>query len=150
MKILKNHLLPAAVFSFLTFFMTVYQYTAADSVPLEKIKLPEGFMINIFAIGLKEPRSMTMSPGGTLFVGTRKTGRVYAVIDSDNDFSADKVYIIDRNMNMPNGVAFKDGSLFVAEVDRILRYDDIETDLKNPPDPVVINDSYPGKYRAGY
>ncbi len=143
MKILKTYLMLAAAFSFLTFFLTAFQDTAAGSVPLEKINLPEGFEINIFVSGLKEPRSMALSPGGTLFVGTRKTGRVYAVIDRDNDFIADKVYTIARNMNMPNGVAFMDGALFVAEVDRILRYDNIEADLKTPPDPVVVNDSYP-------
>ncbi len=143
MKIFKDHLIFRAVFSILTFLLLAFQDTAAESVPLEKIRLPEGFEIKIFASGLKEARSMALSPGGTLFVGTRKTGRVYALIDTDKDFIADKVYTIVRNMNMPNGVAFKNGSLYVAEVDRILRYNNIEADLKKPPEPVVINDSYP-------
>ena len=84
---------------------------------------------------------MTLSPDGTLFVGSRKEGKVYAVKDLNNDFKADKIYTIAEGLNMPNGVAFKNGSLFVAEVDRILRFDNIETSLKNPPQPIVINDS---------
>jgi glucose/arabinose dehydrogenase len=150
MKILKNQLMLTAAFLFLTLFLAVFQDSAAGNIPLEKIKLPEGFEINIYVDGLKEARSMALSPDGTLFVGTRKTGRVYAVIDNDGDFIADDVYTIARNMNMPNGVAFMDGSLFVAEVDRILRYDNIETDLKNPPDPIVVNDDYPGDKWHGW
>ncbi len=115
----------------------------ASELPLDKIKLPPGFQISVFADKVTNARSMSLSPNGTLFVGTRKDGRVYAIRDEDGDFKADKTYTLDRDLFMPTGVAFRNGSLYVAEVNRILRYDDIENRLDNPPEPVVVYDQYP-------
>jgi glucose/arabinose dehydrogenase len=86
---------------------------------------------------------MALSPNGTLFVGTRTEGNLYAILDQNQDYQADEVITLGQQMNSPNGVAFRDGVLYVAEVNRILRYDNIEADLHNPPQPVVINDSFP-------
>jgi hypothetical protein len=90
-------------------------------LPLDSIKLPTGFKIELFAAGVKNARSMSRSPKGTLFVGTRRAGNVYAVIDKDNDYKADEVITIASGMNMPNGMAFRNGSLYVAEIHRVLR-----------------------------
>ncbi len=116
---------------------------SASELPLDKIKLPPGFEISVFADKVTNARSMCLSPGGTLFVGTRKDGRVYAIRDEDGDYRADKTYVLDQELFMPNGVAFRNGSLYVAEVNRILRYDNIESQLDNPPEPVVVYDKYP-------
>ena len=97
-------------------------YQSSD-LPLDRIKLPEGFKIELYAEGVKNARSMALSPNGTLFVGTRSKGDVYAVQDLDGDYKADKVYTIAKGLKLPNGVAFRNGSLYVAEVNRILRYD---------------------------
>lgn len=86
---------------------------------------------------------MTLGKDGTLYVGTRREGSVYAVLDRDGDGRGEKVLILARGLDMPNGVAFRDGALFVAERSRILRYDRIESRLTNPPEPVVVNDSFP-------
>ena len=86
---------------------------------------------------------MVLSPNGTLFVGTRSEGNVYAVLDNNKDGKADEVITIAKGLHMPNGVALRNGSLYVAEVSRILRYDDIEARLRDPPAPVVVNGSYP-------
>ncbi|MBI4651924.1 sorbosone dehydrogenase family protein [Candidatus Desantisbacteria bacterium] len=110
---------------------------------LDKIKLPQGFHIDVYADNINGARSMVLSPTGILFVGTRDAGNIYAVLDKNKDNKADEIIIIARNLNMPNGVAFKDGALYVAEISRIIRYDDIENHLKNPPVPIVINDSFP-------
>jgi glucose/arabinose dehydrogenase len=75
---------------------------------------------------------MSLSSHGTLFVGTRMAGNVYAILDYNRDNIADKVITIAKGLNMPNGVAFRNGSLYVSEVDRILRYDNIENHLENP------------------
>jgi glucose/arabinose dehydrogenase len=150
MKIFKNNLIFKVVLSISTLFLLPLHITAAENLPIDKIRLPDGFNISVFTSGLREARSMTLSPSGTLFVGTRKAGMVYAIVDTDKDFVADKVYTIASNMNMPNGVAFKDGSLFVAEVDRILRYDNIEKNLKNPPKPLVVHDGYPSDKWHGW
>jgi glucose/arabinose dehydrogenase len=93
---------------------------------------------------------MTLSPRGTLFVGTRTAGNVYALLDKDQDYRVDEGYIIGRGMNMPNGVAFRDGSLYVAAVNQVLRYDNIEDNLDNPPEPVIINASFPRERGHGW
>jgi glucose/arabinose dehydrogenase len=76
-------------------------------------------------------------------VGSRPEGVVHAVLDRDKDGVADEVIQIASGLNFPNGVAVRDGALYVAEINRILRYDAIEGSLRKPPKPVVVNDSYP-------
>lgn len=122
----------------------------AVNPPPFPIQLPPGFRIDLFATDVPNARSMALSPNGTLFVGTRRAGKFYAVLDHDQDHQADEVIELGSNMFMPNGVAFRDGSLYVAEVNRILRYDNIEADLHNPPEPVVVNDSYPSDSWHGW
>jgi glucose/arabinose dehydrogenase len=127
-------------------------YAAARSteMPLELVKLPPGFKIDIYATGIPNARSMALSPRGSLFVGTRKAGNVYAVLDPNGDFRADEVVILAKDLNMPNGVAFRNGSLYVAEVNRILRYDNIEKQIHFPPKPVIVNNSLPRDQHHGW
>ncbi len=110
---------------------------------LSRIELPDGFSMSVFAHGVPGARSLAQSPGGTVFVGTRQVGVVYALVDSDNDGVADEQYQIASGLNSPNGVAFRNGSLYVAEISRILRYDGIENRLDSPPQPVVVNADLP-------
>ena len=117
---------------------------------LSRIQLPEGFKIGIYARGVHNARAMAMGPDGTLFVGSRRAGNLYAVRDRDADFVADEVLTLDTGLNMPSGVAFRDGALYVAEVDRILRYDDIENRLYDPPEPVVVNRDLPSDRHHGW
>lgn len=116
---------------------------------LSFIRLPEGFRISVFA-KVPNARSMCLGERGTVFVGNRSENSVYAVVDMNSDGVADKVYKIIDGLNMPNGVAFKDGSLYVAEVSRILRFDSIETKLNQPPKPVVVYDKYPTNKHHGW
>src|SRR5712692_222129 len=109
---------------FITPFWSVH--CGERTLPLNKIKLPPGFEITIYADDVPNARSMVLTPNGTLFVGTRTAGSVYAILDTNRDNKADKVIEIARGMNMPNGVAFRKGALYVAEVNRVLRYDSIE------------------------
>lgn len=117
--------------------------------PLNNIQLPQGFDISIYA-EVENARSMVRSPEGTLFVGNRTKDKVYALRDTDGDFKADEKYVLDSGLNMPCGVAFRDGALFVAEVSRILRYDSIEHRLDNPPEPVVVFDQFPTDRHHGW
>ena len=117
---------------------------------LSDIKLPPGFHISVYAKEIEGARSLARGERGTLFIGSRSEGRVYAVVDIDGDFHADKRFIIARGLNSPNGVAFRNGSLYVAEINRILRYDHIEDNLNSPPSPVVINDSFPRDTHHGW
>jgi glucose/arabinose dehydrogenase len=121
-----------------------------SALPLQSIKLPPGFNIEVFAEGIVDARSMALSPGGVLFVGNRSKDKVYALVDEDGDFKADKKYVIASKLNMPCGVAFRDGDLYVAEVNRILRYKGIESRLDNPPAPEVIYDKYPTETHHGW
>jgi glucose/arabinose dehydrogenase len=95
-------------------------------------------------------RSLCLSPDGTLFVGTRSEGKVYALRDTNGDFRADQQFLLAKGLKMPNGVAFRDGSLYVAEVNRILRFDNIEEHLENPPQPHVVYDKYPTDTHHGW
>jgi glucose/arabinose dehydrogenase len=119
-------------------------------LPLELIKLPPGFTIDIYASDVPGAREMVLSPNGTLFVGSMKAGNIYALPDNDRDGRADEVIVIAKGLHMPNGVAFYNNSLYVAEVARVLRYDDLDSRLRDPPQPVVVNDSYPANEWHGW
>lgn len=118
-------------------------------LPLDEIKLPKGFEISVFA-KVENARSLALSDKGTVFVGNRAKDKVYAIRDEDGDFAADKVYVIAEGLTMPNGVAFKDGALYVAEVNRILKFDNIDENLENPPKPEVIYDEFPTEKHHGW
>jgi len=124
--------------------------SAAGDLPIHLIRLPAGFHIDLYAQDVDNARSMALSPKGTLFLGTRTAGNVYALVDSDGDHKADRQYVIATGLNMPNGVAFRNGALYVAEVHRVIKFDRIEDDLQNPPAPTVINDSFPDNEWHGW
>ncbi|NUO00777.1 MAG: sorbosone dehydrogenase family protein [Saprospiraceae bacterium] len=123
---------------------------ALTNLPLDRIKLPEGFQIDVYAENITDARSMDLSPGGTLFVSTRGEDKVYALRDTNGDYHADQVFVLAKGLKMPNGVAFKDGHLYVAEVSRILKFENIEANLANPPAPKVIYDQYPTETHHGW
>ena len=102
------------------------QGLTAQEIPLDRLTLPQGFAIQVYARGVENARQMALSANGTLFVGTRRAGNVYAVLDENNDHVADRVVTIASGLRMPNGVAFRDGDLYVAEVNRVLRFEGIE------------------------
>ena len=143
---------------FLLFLCAIFLTACGVSLPdddtgplrLDKITLPDGFQISVFADQLPEARSMALSDDGTLFVGNRSGNRVYALRDIDEDGRADSVYTIDSGLNTPNGVAVHDGALYVAEVSRILRYDNIDARLTDPPEPTVVTDAFPSDEQHGW
>ncbi len=116
---------------------------------LSRISLPEGFSISLYSNEVPGARSLALGAKGTLFVGTRSK-TVYALSDADGDNYAETVRVIADNLNTPNGVAFRDGDLYVAEINRILRYDGIESRLSSPRDPVVIVDTLPRDMDHGW
>ncbi len=117
---------------------------------IECIGLPPGFSIDYYAEGVEGARSMALSPEGTLFAGSRGAGKLYAMTDRNGDNKADDVLVIAEGLDMPNGVAFRNGSLYVAEISRVLRYDDIEARLENPPDPAVVRGDFPADRSHGW
>ena len=120
---------------------------AAHSLPLERIRLPAGFSISVFADNVPSAREMALGAKGTLFVGSMR-GSVYALTISGERVVATRR--IASGLNMPVGVAFRDGALYVSDVSRILRFDAIEERLQNPPQPVVVNDRFPTDRSHGW
>jgi glucose/arabinose dehydrogenase len=115
-------------------------------LPLSTIKLPPGFEIGLWA-EVPNARSLALGTNGAVFVGNRSGDKVYAVVDREG---RREIYTVASGLNSPNGVAFKDGALYVAEISRVLRFDDIERRLANPPKPVVVNDSFPKDGHHGW
>ena len=131
-------------------FFTLAAFLLSSQLHVEELVVPDGFKIELFAKDVTNARQMARGDDGTIFVGTRKEGKVYALVDNNNDGKADKQYLIDKNLNMPSGLAYRNGALYIAEVNRILRYDDIEKKLTRPADPVVIIDDLPDDSHHGW
>ena len=121
----------------------------SKTLPLDKIKLPAGFTIDVFA-EVENARSMALSPSGVVYVGNKDKDKVYAVKDTDGDFKADKKWVLATGLNMPNGVAFKDGDLYIAEVSRISKIPGVESKFANPPAPTTVKDDYPKETHHGW
>src|SRR6185436_1967076 len=98
------------------------------STPVSRITVPAGFRVGAFTSAVPGARSLALGAKGTVFVGTQ-SGAVYAVVDREHDGTADQVFTIAKGLDMPNGVAFRQGALYVAEVSRVQRYDAIEDHL---------------------
>ncbi|MFC4873072.1 PQQ-dependent sugar dehydrogenase [Negadavirga shengliensis] len=118
-------------------------------LPLSTINLPQGFEITIWASDIPNARSLAQSEDGIVFVGNRRENNVYAVVDEDGDGKADYRYTLATDLNTPNGVAYKDGDLYVAEINRILRFSDIRNNLVNPTYEVIY-DQYPTEGHHGW
>ena len=116
---------------------------------LATIHLPEGFVIEAFA-KVPNARQMAWGEKGTLFVGTRREGRVFAVTDEDGDGRGERVREVASGLRMPSGVAFRDGALYVAAVSTIFRFDDIEARLDDPPAPAIVTDRLPTEGHHGW
>ena len=131
-------------------FTTYTLFSSDDHLPLEKIHLPEGFAIEVYADSIPNARQMALSPNGILYVGSRQHGTVHAVVDSDGDMRAEGRFLIAEDLELPTGLAYRNGSLYVAAVSRILRYDNIDSRVQSPPEPVVVVDDLPTERHHGW
>ena len=122
-------------------------FAGAQTLALDRIRLPQGFEISLFA-AVPNARAMTLGDKGTLFVGSMGAGKVYAVRIRDN--RAVETITLASGLQMPVGVAFRDGALYVSAVNRILRFDAIESRLADPPQPVVVTDRFPADTHHGW
>jgi glucose/arabinose dehydrogenase len=113
--------------------------TPVDKIPLDKIKLPAGFKAEIWSSGHPGARTMVMGTKGTMFMGTRVIGRVYAITEKGGKREA-KVLL--QGLTQPNGLAFRDGALYVFAINKVFRYDNIEDHLDSPPKPVELTDKF--------
>jgi hypothetical protein len=127
-------------------------FAAADAHRdvLKQLHTPDGFTVSIYADNVPNARSLALGDNGVVFVGSGREGKVYAVQDSNNDGVAEQRYVIADNLTMPNGVAYKDGVLYVAEISRIIRFDNIVRQLTHPPKPVAVYDKFPSDTHHGW
>ena len=119
----------------------------SSELPLDKLKLPPGFKIEVWVEGVPEARSLALGDKGTVFVSNRNLTDVYAIVDKGGKREVKKIL---KGLKAPNGVAFSKGTLFVAERHRITRYDGIEDRLDNPPDAKVVIDDLDPTSQPGH
>ena len=119
----------------------------AKELPVDKLKAPAGFKVEVWADGIPEARSLALGDKGTVFVSNRNAKNVYAVIDKDGKR---EVKTLLKNLDAPNGVAFSKGTLYVAERGRITRYDGIENQLDNPSEGKVVVDNLDPQRAPGH
>ncbi len=120
---------------------------SAKQLPVDKLKVPAGFKVEVWVDGAPGARSMALGDKGTVFVGTRQLKDVYAVVDSGGKR---EVKTILKGLESPNGIVFSKGTLYVAEHHRITRYDGIESRLDNPPEAKIVIDGLDPQQQPGH
>jgi glucose/arabinose dehydrogenase len=117
---------------------------------LDRLTLPKGFHIAVYSDQVPQARELALGAKGTVFVGSMDAGKVYALTDADHDGRAEKVRVIASGLQLPVGVAFHRGDLYVSAVSRILVLRGIEDHLDDPPKPEVVYDKFPTETHHGW
>jgi glucose/arabinose dehydrogenase len=120
---------------------------AADKIPLDKLKLPKGFNLELYASGMANARSMALGEKGTVFVGSRVQDKVYAITNKEGKR---QVHVLVSGLYRPNGVAYKDGTLYIAELSQISKIEHVEDQIDKSPKPVVIYSDLPKDEAHGW
>jgi glucose/arabinose dehydrogenase len=121
--------------------------TAADKIPVDRLKAPPGFKIEVYATGMINARSLREGNKGTIFVGSRLTDKIYAITEKNGKHEARPLL---TGLFRPNGLAFHNGTLYIAELSQISKIDDIENKLDQPPKPTVIYSDLPKDEAHGW
>lgn len=123
----------------------------AEDPPIDRLKVAAPYKISVFASGVKNARSLTLGKNGTVFVGSRTEGKVYALLpDKNADGRSDGVRVIAQGLNSPNGVAFKDGDLYIAEISRIRVIRGVEAKLQQENSPELWGPEFPTSEHHGW
>jgi glucose/arabinose dehydrogenase len=112
-----------------------------------QLKLAKGFNIEVYATGVANARSMRQGEKGTVFVGSRLIDKVHAIVEKNGKR---EVKVIASGLYRPNGLAIKDGTLYIAELSKVSKIEKIEDNLDNPPKPTVIYDNLPKDEAHGW
>ncbi|MBS1192010.1 MAG: putative L-sorbosone dehydrogenase [Rhodocyclaceae bacterium] len=121
---------------------------AAESLPLDSLRLPPGFAIELLA-RVPNARAMTLGDNRVLYVGSMGEGKVYG-LELDEAWRAKAIHVVARGLKMPVGVAWRDGALYVSAVNRIVRLDGLGSRLASPPKPVTVTDRFPSDTSHGW
>ncbi|MFM0098193.1 sorbosone dehydrogenase family protein [Paraburkholderia nemoris] len=130
-----------------TLLLAVTALPVLAALPLERIKLPPGFHIEVLSDAVPSARAMALSPKGILYIGSLD-GHVYALELQNGRVTAR--HVIASGLETPAGVAWRDGTLYVSAVSKILRFDAIDAHLNDPPKPVVVTDTLPAETHHGW
>ena len=124
---------------------------ASAAPQLDALRLPDGFRVELLTDTVPNARQMTLGRSGDgkgiVYVGSASAGKVYAV-----EYGASgrgTVRTIAAGLQLPTGVAYRDGALFVGALARVLRFDGIDDKLAAPPAPVVVSDRLPSETHHG-
>src|SRR5205814_9970328 len=109
--------------------------TAADKLPLDKLKLKAGFKIEVYAAGVPNARTLRLGDKGTVFVSSRIKDKIHAIVEKNGKREVKVLY---SGLYRPNGIVLHNGTLYIAELSQISKVDNIEYNLDNPPKPTVI------------
>ena len=117
-------------------------------IRLSELRVPPGFSVELLA-RVPNARQMALGDDRILYVGSMREGKVHA-LPLDERYHAGKPHVVASGLNMPVGVAWREGSLYISAVNRILRLDGISHRLANPPDPIVVTDRLPREGAHGW
>jgi glucose/arabinose dehydrogenase len=120
---------------------------SADALPVKQLKLPKGFNIEVYASGIPNARSLRVGDKGTVFVGNRVLDKVWAIYEKDGKRTQKAIA---TGLYRPNGLAFHDGTLYIAELSQISKIEKVEDNLENPPKPTVIYSDLPKDEAHGW
>ncbi len=147
-NVISTHLEKLWILSFCGYFCVVIADSFAHD--LDKISLPNGFSINIFADNIVGARSLVVGDNGVVFVSSPSTGKIIALQDRDGDGISEKKWLVASKLNFPNGLAFFEGSLYVGEIDRVIRIDSAEENLGSKPIVSTVISGLPNHKHHGY
>lgn len=128
----------------------IYQPVSQPDEELSYLGLPPGFQLAYFAKDVPGARSLAIGDNGTVYVGTRSQGVVYALLDTDQDGRAEERLVIASGLNSPNGIVYHQGDLYVAEINRIIKYSGINQNYLNPSEPTIVFDQLPKNTHHGW
>lgn len=105
---------------------------------LSHINIRAGHAVSYFATDVPGARSLTVGDTGVVYVGTRGEGVVYALEDKDKDGQAETRYVVSSGLNSPNGVVYHENNLYVAEIDRIIKFENIDQNYQLKPTSTTV------------
>lgn len=125
--------------------------TAVQSQELDKLVLPDGFSIEVYA-RVPNARQMSLSDNGTVYVGTRNRagGRIFAITDDNQDGKADDVVAITGGLNTPSGLTYHNGDLYIGAINRIYKISDIDNTFRDSPNPEIVTADLPTDTHHGW
>jgi glucose/arabinose dehydrogenase len=116
----------------------------------DELTVAPGFVLEVFARGVENARQMALAEDGTLLVGSRHAGNLYALPDKNGDFYADSVITLASNLRRPSGIAYRAGNLYVADINVVLRFSDVLQHLQADAPREVIYDKLPSDGNHGW